>query len=126
MKIFLSGGTQGDWRSKVTTVLRKHDAHLEFFDPRALSGEEMEAIARTELNWLSQCSLLFFYLESDNPSGLGSAFEVGYCVASGIPVIFIDERRNAHTQWLAVHCFKTVHTLEEGLTALLQWLDAGK
>src|SRR4030095_9713601 len=73
--VFLSGGTHGDWQDKV----RAQFDHTEFFDPRTLKGQDMRTIAETEMGWLHRTDFLFFYLEASNPSGLGSAFEVGHC-----------------------------------------------
>lgn len=114
MRVFLSGGTHGGWQDRVIEAF----PDLDFFDPRTLRPRSMREIAETERGWLDKSDCLFFYFESDNPSGLGSAFEVGYCRAKGIPVIFVDEKRTSHTEWLGIHCIGTYHTLEEGLQAL--------
>lgn len=114
MKLFLSGGTRGDWQDKV----KRRFPALSFFDPRTLRGLQMKEIADTERGWLDECDALFFYFERDNPSGLGSAFEVGYCVAKGIPVIFVDEKQTSHSEWLGIHCMQVYDDFEEGINAL--------
>lgn len=118
MKIFLSGGTHGNWHD---VVKGRFTGHI-FFDPRSLSHLDMETIARTERQWLDECDVLFFYLEADNPSGLGSAFEVGYCVANSRPVVFVDEKRNTHTEWLGIHCDRTAHSLDDGIDILREFI----
>jgi nucleoside 2-deoxyribosyltransferase-like protein len=114
MRIFLSGGTRGLWQDQVISEL----SGAEFFDPRTLRSLEMRDIAATELRWLESTDCLFFYFEAQNPSGLGSAFEVGYCYARGIPIVFVDEKKTSHTQWLAYHCNRVYYTFDEGITAL--------
>jgi nucleoside 2-deoxyribosyltransferase len=118
-RIFLSGGTHGSWQDKVMRRLK--DA--EFFDPRTLRNQPMDLIAKTERAWLDLTDCLFFYFAADNPSGLGSAFEVGYCVANNIPVIFVDEKHTTHSQWLGVHCSQVFFSFEEGLDALETFIN---
>src|SRR5947209_556649 len=120
MRVFLSGGTRGSWQDRV----KQYFNGVEFFDPRTLRGQSMDAIARTERSWLDVCDCLFFYFESENPSGLGSAFEVGYCIAKGIPVIFVDEKQTQHTEWLGIHCNCVFHNFEEGMSALREVIDS--
>lgn len=123
LRVFLSGGTHSDWRSEVRRRIR----NVEFYDPQTLSGHEsMQVIADTERGWLDETDIVLFYLEKTNPSGLGSAFEIGYAVAKGIPVIFVDEKRTSHTEWLGVHCTKVAHELVEGISALVDMIAAMK
>jgi len=122
MKIFLSGGTHGDWQDRVR--LRLSDQY--FYDPRSLRGKPMREIAETEMSWLNSSDCLFFYFELSNPSGLGSAFEVGYCRARGIPIIFVDEKKTSHTEWLGYHCTHYVASLEEGLDLLEAHVTEGR
>ena len=82
----------------------------------------MEEIATTERYWLENADIVFFYFEDSNPSGLGSAFEVGYAVAQSKPVIFIDEKRTSHTEWLGVHCDVTLHDLTEAMSILDEYI----
>jgi nucleoside 2-deoxyribosyltransferase len=119
MKVFLSGGTRNAWHDRVKAAFPVH----EFFDPRTLARLDMRTIAETERRWLDECDVLFFYLEQDNPSGLGSAFEVGYSVANSKPVVFVDERRNSHTEWLGIHCNYVEFELEAGIRTLGRLLD---
>lgn len=114
MKIFLSGGTHGDWQQKV----KDEFCGIEFFDPRLVRGTTMAEIATEEVQWLNRTDILFFYFEESNPSGLGSAFEVGYCAARGIPVIFVDEKETSHSEWLGVHCDIVVHSFQDGIQKL--------
>jgi len=119
MNVFLSGGTHNAWHDVVKAAFPDHY----FFDPRTLASLDMRTIAETERRWLDECDVIFFYLERDNPSGLGSAFEVGYCVANSRPVIFVDERRNSHTEWLGIHCDHVAFDLDTGLDLLRKILQ---
>jgi nucleoside 2-deoxyribosyltransferase len=118
IKIFLSGDTYGSWREIVIESLKDLKLCLEFFDPRTLSNKDMETIARTERSWLDKCDCLFFYFDPHNPSGIGSAFEVGYCVAKGIPVIFVDGKKTSHSKWLGIHCDHVLYSLNDGISVL--------
>ena len=113
-RVFLSGGTHSQWRQAVKDRM----PNVEFYDPTSLGKLDMAAIANTERIWLDQCDCLFFYFEANNPSGLGSAFEVGYCIAKNVPVFFVDEKRTSHTEWLGVHCNKVFFDIEDALAFL--------
>lgn len=116
MKIFLSGGTHGDWQDRVIESLRS--GGVQFYDPRSLRDQPMQQIALTERRWLDECDCLFFYFEASNPSGLGSAFEVGYCIAKGTPVIYVDEQHTSHSEWLSYHCDAVADNLTDGIARL--------
>lgn len=118
MKIFLSGNIHTSWRDHVIQQLNDIGGNLKFFNPQTLRGKDMETIARTERSWLDECDCLFFYFDSENPSGIGSAFEVGYCVAKGIPVVFVDEKKTSHSEWLGIHCDRVLYSLDDGITVL--------
>lgn len=90
----------------------------EYWDPRTLREEEMTDIATTERRWLDECDLVFVFIEKDNPSGLGSAFEMGYAIAKSKPVLFVDEKQSRHTEWLGVHCLQTTDSFDEGIALL--------
>lgn len=118
MKVFLSGGTHGAWQDRVVDACPE----LSFFDPRSVSGITMSEIAAEEREWLNQADLVFVYLEESNPSGLGSAFEMGYAIANRIPIIFVDEKQTSHTEWLGVYAMTRLHDLDDGI-ALLKSLN---
>lgn len=119
LNVFLSGGTKGDWQDKVKNAIP--DCFC--FDPRdAGKLDTMKAIAELERDWLDSCDILFFYFENSNPSGLGSAFEVGYIVSKGIPVIFVDEKKTSHSEWLGVHCNEVFHDLDNGISSLKKYV----
>jgi nucleoside 2-deoxyribosyltransferase len=119
MKVFLSGGTHSSWQDYVKSKVQG----VEFFDPRTLKDLPMLKIAETERSWLDVCDCLLFYFEQSNPSGIGSAFEVGYCVANKIPVIFIDEKKTTHTEWLGIHCNHVGDTLDDGIEHLRKFIQ---
>jgi len=43
---------------------------------------------------------------------------MGYAVANSKPVIFVDEKKNAHTEWLKTHCLKTLSDFGDGIEFL--------
>ncbi len=116
MRVFLSGSTHSDWQDRVMKALDGYG--VEYFDPRSLSHLTMDQIAAEERSWLKRSDCLLFYFETDNPSGIGSAFEVGYCIAKGIPVIFVDEKNTSHTEWLGHQSDVVTSDLAEGIAQL--------
>lgn len=120
LAVFLSGGTRAPWRDRVVQSL----GGVTFFDPKTLWGAPtMAQIANTERAWLDKSDAVFFYFEESNPSGLGSAFEVGYAVARGMPVVFVDEKQTHYTEWLGTHCSYVTHDLTDGIKALHRILE---
>lgn len=122
--VFLSGGTHTPWRDDVRASLS--DLPVEFFDPGSLADAgqfSMDEIARIEIEWLARSDCVFFYFEESNPSGLGSAFEIGFAHARGIPVVFVDEKRTSHTEWLSALCMATEYDLSAGLISLRTFLN---
>lgn len=125
-KVFLSGGTKTAWQDVVVNACA-HISGVIFFDPRKVSGgSDMRPIARAERRWLEECDCVFFYFEASNPSGLGSAFEVGFATARGKHVIFIDEKQTIHSEWVGVHCNEVHHDLKAGITSLHRFLKGGE
>lgn len=122
MKVFLSGSTNAIWQDR---VIARCPENVTWFDPRTLSTQPMRDIALTERQWLDDCDIVFLYLDPSNPSGLGSAFEVGYAFAYGKHILFVDEQQTEHTRWLASHCAETVTSLEDGIQALEALLARG-
>jgi nucleoside 2-deoxyribosyltransferase len=120
VKVFLSGGTKGNWQDKVKSEI----TDCQFFDPREASKlQTMTDIANLERSWLDNCDILFFYFEKSNPSGLGSAFEIGYCISKRIPVIFVDEKQTSHSEWLGVHCDEVLKNLDDGINSLKKYIN---
>ncbi|HTJ53291.1 MAG TPA: nucleoside 2-deoxyribosyltransferase domain-containing protein [Cyclobacteriaceae bacterium] len=118
-KVFLSGGTKGNWQDQVRLAIPE----CYYFDPREAGKlSTMKEIAELERYWLDECDILFFFFEATNPSGLGSAFEVGYCVSKGVPVIFVDEKRTSHSEWIGVHCNEVFLDLESGIISLKKYV----
>ncbi len=119
IRVFLSGGTKGNWQDQVRQAIPDCYCH----DPREAGKlTTMKEIAELERMWLDECDILFFFFESNNPSGLGSAFEVGYCISKGIPVIFVDEKCTSHSEWLGVHCNEVFHDLDSGIDSLKKYV----
>jgi L-fucose isomerase-like protein len=48
---------------------------------------------------------------------------MGYAIASSTPVIFVDEKRSRHTEWLGVHCTNNVDSIDEGLDLLREMFN---
>ena len=89
MQIYLSGGMRSDWQDRVMTAVPHHA----YFDPRQNDTKIAQEYTFLDLMHIEHADLVFAYLESDNPSGLGLALEVGYALGLGKPVIFVSDGR---------------------------------
>jgi nucleoside 2-deoxyribosyltransferase len=96
LKVYLAGGMHSGWQD----TFMKFYPSIDFIDPRAheLTAEGEYALA--DRLAIKQCDLMIAYFEKNNPSGLGLAFEIGYAIGLGIPIIFIDEKRDKYAGML--------------------------
>lgn len=117
MRVFLSGGTRTPWRLPIKKIVQ----NVEWFDPMDLPKDmPMSYYASEELLWLNKSDVVLFFFEQSNPSGIGSAFEVGYAVAKGKTVIFVDQKRTSHTEWLSAQCSFTFYDLDQAVEKLVE------
>ncbi|MBU2072714.1 MAG: nucleoside 2-deoxyribosyltransferase domain-containing protein [Gammaproteobacteria bacterium] len=88
MKIYLAGGFHSGWQDRVKLEAPQHN----YFDPR-IDADQRFAYRWTqqEIDGLKRCDLVFAYFESDNPSGMGLAKEIGWATILDKPVIYVDE-----------------------------------
>lgn len=112
MKIYLSGGMKGTWQDTV-----KNDASQHIYvDPRHHDLVLPDQYTLWDLAALSRCDLVFAYLASDNPSGIGLAVEVGYMRARGLFIILVDEKPDDARWCMVRECADVVvASLAEGL-----------
>lgn len=98
IRTYLAGGLSSGWQDR---WIADHPGE-DFFDPRSVNdGRSMTLVWQSEMNALKWCDEVYAYLEADNPSGIGLAFECGYARALGKPVVLVDEKGN---EWLQEAC----------------------
>lgn len=99
LRTYLAGGLRSGWQDK---WIDDHPGE-EFFDPRTLNDGSlpMREIVAAETKALRWCDEVFAYLESNNPSGIGLAWECGYAKALGKRVVLVDEKNQL---WLRAAC----------------------
>lgn len=90
MKVYLSGGLDGDWQDKVKNGL----SNATCFDPREIESNDPEIYTFEELDEIYECDIVFAYLESDNPSGIGLALEIGYAKGYNKYVVLVNEKNS--------------------------------
>lgn len=87
MKVYLAGGMRSGWQDVVAHELQ---GSVSLIDPRTHGLKDETNYTSWDILGVIHADLVFAYLESDNPSGVGMAFEIGYAKAAGIPIIFVE------------------------------------
>jgi hypothetical protein len=126
--VFLAGSVGSDWRRRIRSVF----PDLTFYDPRETELTSPAEYRGWNLFWLSRATIVFAYMERDNPSGYGLALEIGYAKAQGKFVILVDER-SSHDggfsdRFALAHAVADVSfaDLQQGIEYLKVLTDPGK
>lgn len=96
LRVYLAGGMHSDWQD----TFKKFYPSIDFVDPRAHELTNEDEYTLVDRLAIKQCDLMIAYFEKHNPSGLGLAFEIGYAIGLGIPIIFIDEKQDKYAGML--------------------------
>lgn len=96
-----------------------------FYDPTTCSNLSFDEMARIERKWIDESDIIFAYLNTDNPYGYGTVFEIGYAVANQKTVIYIDEKQVSSSKWVSEHVAYRFPKLEEGIECLAKILETG-
>jgi nucleoside 2-deoxyribosyltransferase len=115
--VYLSGGFKApNWRDFVIEQVPE----AEYKDPRSSGMKEPEEYTAWNKDAIAHSDCVFAYLEGENPFGWNTAFEAGYAVGFGVPVIFIndDASRDRYTSMIAASSQASFRTLEEGVAFL--------
>lgn len=106
MNIFLAGQVNGEWQETVqriiyaTFVNRKAPRKPRFLVPTV--DLSMPALYTAyDLKLLEEADVIVGYMEDDNPSGYGLAFELGWGVGRGIPTILLQAMEDERTGYWA-------------------------
>lgn len=86
--VYLCGGFHSGWQDRVMEA----QPDYEYYDPRNNPASWSTAMyTESDLGAIRESGLMFAYIEASNPGGFNAAFEIGYAVALGIPIILIVE-----------------------------------
>lgn len=88
MKVYLSGGMRSGWGEIVRAVL----PDVTFLNPAHHALKRPSEYTLWDMVAIESCDVVLAYLEKDNPSGLGLAFEIGYARGLRKPVLFVNEK----------------------------------
>lgn len=110
MKIYLAGGTRGNWRELLE--LNNQNTH-EFFNIMGIQRKSLSEIARLEMTWLRSCDGVLAWFPEDNPSGIGLAAELGYAKALGKTTVLVYDHLHKRVEWLR-HIVDFEHKREPG------------
>jgi nucleoside 2-deoxyribosyltransferase len=114
LSVYLSGGMHSGWQDRVKAAV----PDIEWLDPREHGLTNPCEYADRDMEMIDQADIVFAYLEKDNPSGIGLAFEVGYALGCCTSTIIVNEKDD--------RCFDIVYyaadlrrrTLEQGIEDL--------
>lgn len=116
-KVFLSGGFNTNWQSKI--IKRFKEAFI-YFNPREHGLKESCLYTAWDLHFVRECDIVFAYMESSNPSGFGIALEVGAASILGKTIILVDEKSSSDEVFAKY--FKIV---QESSSVVFQNFDEG-
>ena len=88
-KVYLAGGFKSNWQEIVINQLK--DQFI-FYNPRNHNLESPADYSVWDRHYVKQCDILFGFMELENPSGYGLAFEIGLAYGLGKTIILIDEK----------------------------------
>jgi len=124
--IYLSGGMKSNWQDKIIEALSDINARIKFIDPRKNGLKNPVSYTYWDINSIRNSDIIFAYLESDNPSGLGLATEVGYGAGFGCLTIFINEKsKDKHTHFIEEVATLSYRDLNEGIAMLKNICENG-
>lgn len=89
MRVYLSGGMKSGWQDEMPKI-----DGVEYFDPRCDSPQSKSAIdfVSSDIEGVKKSDLVFCYIEKDNPSGFGAAWECAIAKENNIPIITVWEK----------------------------------
>ncbi len=90
-RVYLAGGmNDSNWQQKVINDIGQNN--FVFYNPREHSLTNSTEYTFWDLFYVKQSDILFAYMQSDNPSGIGLTLEIGYARALDKSIILVDER----------------------------------
>lgn len=114
LRVYLSGGMHSDWRWQVRRGCPDHV----YIHPEDHNLALPMDYAMADILGIRQCDVVLAYMEGDNPSGIGLAFEVGYALALGKTVILVNESSAPYFGILDASVTNTCKDLPEAVRVL--------
>jgi len=114
MKVYLSGGMRSNWQD----IFIEGYPEIEFIDPRSHGLSDPKEYTKWDMEGVRKADLVIAYLEKSNPSGLGLAFEIGYAIGLGKPVIFENGKNDKYARILECACTHVCKNLNEVMEVL--------
>ncbi|MBU8921742.1 MAG: nucleoside 2-deoxyribosyltransferase domain-containing protein [Bacteroidales bacterium] len=115
--VYLAGGMRTGWQDQVINAA----PDLDYKDPRTHGLRKEKEYTEWDLNAIDESTIMFAFLEADNPSGAGLALEIGYAKAQGKYIIFVCEAQHPHYRYFGMSrmCANRVYDyLEDGVEFL--------
>ena len=95
-KVYLAGGFHSGWQE---SVIEECSNRFVFFDPRVHSLGGSKEYTSWDLHHVSQCDILFAFMEPTNPSGFGLSLEVGFARALNKTIILVDGKSSSNQEF---------------------------
>lgn len=120
MIIYLAGGMRSSWQDRIKAAVPNHH----YVDPAKHGVKTPAQYTFWDMLGIQRADLIFAYIEADNPSGIGAAFEIGYALGVGKRVILVDHkspRDDVFRRYFSIVACSVpvvVSTLNEGITML--------
>ena len=122
--IYLAGGFYSGWQDLVQALVPGQT----WLDPRTHGLHDEGDYTKWDCEAIEASDIVFAYLEAGNPGGHNLGFEIGYAVALGKQVIFVEEntttrpKRSRYTGMLRAGANWDVDSLRDGIKRLHSWL----
>lgn len=124
--VYLAGGMRSNWQDQVKAACQ----HLPvmFIDPRDHGLRDERAYTAWDLTGVDKSTVVFGYMERDNPSGAGLAVEFGYAAKAGDKhLIYVEEQDFPFSRYFGMVravSDQQADSLAKGIEHLLRWLPS--
>jgi nucleoside 2-deoxyribosyltransferase len=121
--VYLAGGMKSNWQDRVIAAC----PGFAFSDPRTHGLTEEKEYTAWDLQAITDCDLVFAYMDSDNPSGFGLSLEVGFAYGIGRPIFYVCEdgsERQKRFGMVRACASEVFDSLDAAIAALRDWTPA--
>ena len=127
-KVYLSGGMRSDWQDRVMEA----EPNAEYFDPRSHGLKNPFDYVAWDMRHVGMSTIVFAYVEAENPTALGLAAEVAAGSVEGKLIILVDEKSATDEKFARYFTFIRVlahevyDNLEDGIVSLKMNVKLGE
>jgi nucleoside 2-deoxyribosyltransferase len=114
MKVYLSGGMVSNWQERMI----KAAPGIYFINPMDHEYGYSREYTTADLLGIRMADVVFCYIESSNPLGIGAAIECGYAKALGKTVVLVNEKYDRNYDMLAQIADVFFTEIEKGINFL--------